>query len=149
MALRLYLVAWAGGISQIVLGFSSAAKERTDLADLSSGSINLRGLSGIAEAGAAWILMEALRTKQHRSAAAIVFFLTVLSSYGTAGKRLVLLLPLLAVAIALHEHLKPLRLSYAPVAFVAVLLVGDGLTNVSRVFLPANLSQTGFASGPC
>jgi len=100
MLIKLYVIWSLGGPSGAIARLSGGARDRLDLYDANAPLIALRTLSGIADAGATWLLINCVRRRKRLLLPLIIFSLVLATSYITIGKRLVLILPIVAVLLA-------------------------------------------------
>ncbi|KTS60050.1 hypothetical protein NS206_12105 [Microbacterium testaceum] len=153
LALKIYMVLTTGGFESMLLRLSGNARETGQVSGLDSGDIGIRTLSGVADAAATWALCTALARRKHIYAWGAVWLGVLMLSYATVGKRLTLLLPILAVALAVHYFLRPLSAKIFPLAVVGALAFGMA-TLLFRVYAPAetagiqiDLNQVPYARG--
>lgn len=140
MALKFYLIGSLGGPAQTVALSSAGARDRLGLDGPGTALIGIRTLSGIADAGAAWLLIDALRLRRRVLAQMLLFSLVIATSYVTIGKRLTLILPIFCIIIAWHYYRTPILAKTAPLALLVVSAAGMA-SLLFRVFLPANTAQ--------
>jgi hypothetical protein len=100
----------------------------------------VRGLSGLADVGAVWILLDAFRTRRHLAASSAIFAVVLVASYVTVGKRLALILPLLALIVGFSVLVRHLSVKLIPLLLIAFLGFGM-VTLLVRIFLPASAAQ--------
>jgi len=98
--------------------------------------VNIRTLSGIADAGAVWILLYAMRRKSGYIMAGAIFSCVMLLTYFTIGKRLVLAWPFISVALGYHFYVRRITMRAAPWVIGGILIVGL-ISLFYRIFLPA------------
>ncbi len=153
LLMRLYVVAELGGIGSTVARLSGASRSHLGLDNASPLLVQLLTLAGIANAGATWLLVMAIRSRRPVYLPALVFLLVLASSFLVSGKRLFLILPLLVVLCAIHVYRRPVTFRWAPWLLLAVPALGMA-TLLSRVFLPAaqadivvNLDEVDHADG--
>ncbi len=141
MLLKLYVVYTTGGIDAAILRLSNSAQEKAGIQDLQASSIGIRTLSGLADAGAIWLVVQSLRDRKNLAFSATVLVVVLGTSYLTMGKRLALILPLIAIVLAIHAYRHRLTIKYAPLAIVGALGLGMASLLV-RILLPASESNT-------
>ena len=153
LALKLQLILAGGGLEDTLIRLSSFASSTTGVEELSAGAIGLRTLSGVADGAATWGLVQALKEKRARVRWGVIFTAVLVISYFTIGKRLLLVLPLVCIALAIHVYVRPLTTRLIPLVFTAMLGVGL-LTLFARIFLPlatagvvVNLADVEYAGG--
>lgn len=157
VVLGLMLKAWflitSGGFEAVVLRMGSGAQRVSGLSDLEANALSVRALSGIADAGATVLLVEAIRRRRSIALPALIFIVVVTLSFAVTGKRLVVLLPILSVVIAVTAFRRRVTLSMAPVG-LAVLLLAGMASLFYRIFVPAtsagisiDVNQLDYAQG--
>jgi hypothetical protein len=124
MIIRLYVVSQLGGIGQTLARLSGGARTELTLAGASPRLMGLRTLSGIADVGATWLLVSSIRTGRGLKLNTLIFALVIGSGFLTSGKRLVVILPFVVVACAVHIYRKKITLAAAPWALGLVALLG-------------------------
>lgn len=140
LALKLYLIQTTGGFEMMLLRLSGSSRELSGAGGLEADSLGVRTLSGMADAAATWALVRALSLKRLVLPWTLVWLLVIALSYVTVGKRLAILLPILAVVMAVHQYRRFLSLRWFPVAVGSAFLIGMG-TLLFRIFVPARLSS--------
>jgi len=140
MLIKLYVIWSLGGPSGAIARLSGGARDRLDLYDANAPLIALRTLSGIADAGATWLLINCVRRRKRLLLPLIIFSLVLATSYITIGKRLVLILPIVAVLLAWHSYRRRLTLRAAPWALVLVTIFGIA-SLFFRIYLPASIAH--------
>jgi hypothetical protein len=138
--MKVYVTIQLGGIGPMVARLSTGIRNYLDLAPANAVLVGWRTLSGIADGAATWLIVEALRLRRRIVSASIIFAVVTGATYLTIGKRLILLLPLLAVAIAVHKYRHPILVRAAPLAAVVVAAVGMA-SLFFRIFLPAAVAH--------
>jgi hypothetical protein len=153
LLMRLYVVTELGGIGPTVARLSGATRSHLALENAPPLLVQVLTLAGIANAGATWLLVQAIRLKRPIYLPGFVFLLALASSFLVSGKRLFLILPLLVVVCAIHAYRRPVTFRWAPWLLLAVPALGMA-TLLSRVFLPAsqgdiviNLDDVEYAHG--
>ncbi|MBA3741947.1 hypothetical protein [Sporichthya sp.] len=153
LLMRLYVVTELGGMGPTVARLSGASRAHLALDNVAPLLINTMTLAGIANAGATWFLVTAIRVRRPVQRPTILFVLILASSFLVSGKRLVLILPLLVVVCAVHVYRRPVTYRWAPWLLLAVPALGMA-TLMTRVFLPAsqadiviNLDDVAYANG--
>lgn len=141
LLLKLYLVYSTGGIEATIARLSGAVQSSTRVEDLNSAQLGIRTLSGIADAGAVYLLIQALRDKKHIALSTLVFTAVFILSFMTMGKRLSLIIPALAVLLAIHSYWRPITTRFAPFAILGALALGM-TTLLTRILVPASQSGT-------
>jgi hypothetical protein len=140
LCMKVYVTIQLGGIGPMVAGLSTGIRNYLDLAPANAVLVGWRTLSGIADGAATWLIVEALRLRRRILSASIIFAVVIVATYLTIGKRLILLLPLLAVAIAVHKYRRPILVRAAPLAAAIVAAVGMA-SLFFRIFLPAAIAH--------
>ncbi|WP_162722450.1 hypothetical protein [Microbacterium sp. PM5] len=153
LALKAYLVQSTGGVVSTLLRLSSSVRESTNVGDLDAGDLSLRTASGLADVAAVWIFIRSLSSKRAIAPATALLVAVMLISFTTAGKRLTLLLPILAVVVALSVVRMRLSIRLFPVLVSFAFAFGMG-TLLFRIYVPAwlnnvtiNLDQVPYAHG--
>jgi len=141
LLLKLYLVFATGGIEATISRLSGAVQTSERVEDLNSGQLGIRTLSGLADAGAVYMLIQALRERKYVRISGFIFAAVFILSFMTMGKRLSLILPALAVVLALHTYIRPITIKYAPAAIVATISLGM-VTLLTRILVPASQNGT-------
>lgn len=139
MALKLYSGFASGGIEVNLMRFSGGIRENMGIGAISSTLVAIRNLSGIADAGATWLLLERMRSGRRLTPAIVAFAVVLGATYFGAGKRLFLLWPFLAVILGVHYYVKPIRLSRLPALGAALLGLGF-LSLMFRIYAPAYIA---------
>lgn len=138
-ALKLYVIRNNGGIFGTAARLSGSISGYTASSPLSSSAIGIRTISGIADAGATWLVLAALRGRTPLRLRLAIWFGVLFLSYFTVGKRLILLLPLLGVALGIHRYRREISIKLVPV----LLLAGFGFgmaTLLFRVIAPGEVT---------
>jgi hypothetical protein len=131
----------SGGIDMMLVRMSGGVSQQVGIArDPGSMVTLLRSLSMIGDLAAAWLFVLALRYRRGRLAASLILLLVMAVSFGTVGKRLVLLWPLLVVAIAVSRYVFPIRPRHVLLIISAAFALG-WITLLFRIYAP--LSVTG------
>lgn len=138
--LKLYVGMASGGVEMNIARFSGGVREDLGLDAISSTMVALRYISGVADAGAAWLLLDRMRSGKRIIAAAVIFVLVVGLTFIGAGKRLFLLWPILAAVLGIHYYVKPIRLSSLPTFGLLVLGLGF-LSLMFRIYIPASIAE--------
>lgn len=136
LLMRLYVVTELGGIGPTVARLSGATRSHLALGNASPLMVQTLTLAGIANAGATWLLVTAIKLRRSVHLPTVVFLLVLVSSFLVSGKRLFLILPLLVVVCAIHAYRRPVTLRWAPWLLLAIPALGMA-TLLARVFLPA------------
>lgn len=140
LGLKAYLIASTGGLQETLLRMAGNGAIYDDVTDLDSSALLVRGLSGVADVGAVWIVLDAWRVRRHRLAAGVLFGLVMAMSYVTVGKRLALILPLLALVIGFSVLVRHISVKMVP--FLLIAFLGFGMvTLLVRIFVPASAAQ--------
>lgn len=147
------MVLTTGGFESMLLRLSGNARETGQVSGLDAGDIGVRTLSGVADAAATWALCSALARRKNVYTWCAIWLGVLMLSYATVGKRLTLLLPILAVALAVHYFVRPLSAKLFPAAVIGALAFGMA-TLLFRVYAPAetagiqiDLNQVPYARG--
>lgn len=153
LALKIVLIINTGGIADSLTRMSGYAREFSGVDLLDPSAILLRTISGIADGAAAWGVLRALRDRHREKTWLFILLVTLVLSYVTTGKRLILLLPIICVLVGVHVYRRSLTTRLLPI--VLALAIGVGfVTLMARVFLPAsvlgysvNLNNVAYAEG--
>lgn len=137
LMLRFYVVLELGGVGQTIARLSGGARTQLALDGASPRLVGLRTLGGLADLGATWLVVIALRSNRSVKLPAVVFAIVIASSFLVSGKRLLVILPVLVIACAIHAFRRPLTYRMAPLVLLLVPALGMG-TLMLRVFLPAS-----------
>ena len=138
IALKIALIIWTGGIDNSITRFSGYAREFSGVGHLEADAILLRTLSGIADGAATWGVLHAIKNRRRLTPWLAILAITLILSYITIGKRLVLLLPVICILLGVHLYRRPLTTRL--VIPVLALSVGAGfVTLMARAFLPASV----------
>jgi hypothetical protein len=137
--LKLIVLQSSGGLHGTTLRLSGGIATIEHLGTLPGQVILLRYLSGVADAGVTWLLVDAIRARRRRPGVVLIFLATIGFTYLLGGKRLIVVWPLLAVGLAWHHYRRPLGASLLPLFVTGGLALGF-VTLAIRVFLPANLA---------
>jgi hypothetical protein len=140
LGLKLYLIMSTGGIQQTLIRMAGNGAVYDDVTAFDPTALLVRGVSGLADVGAVWILLDALRTRKHLAVSAALFAVVMAASYVTVGKRLALVLPLLALVVGFSVLVRHLSVRLIPVLLIAFLGFGM-VTLLVRIFLPASAAQ--------
>jgi hypothetical protein len=136
LLIKLYIALSSGGIETNIVRVSSGVRDSLGVESISSSMVFLRYLSGIADAGATWLLLEKMRSGKRVLPTVILFTLVISFTFFGAGKRLFLLWPILAALIGVHHYVRPIRIKSLPV--IGVFLLGLGfLSLMFRIYAPA------------
>ncbi|UYK39489.1 O-antigen polysaccharide polymerase Wzy [Microbacterium terricola] len=153
VAMKVALVLGGGGVENALIRLSSFASVAANVEEFGADEIGLRTLSGVADGAATWGLVQGLRDRRRVFPWTIVFVAVLAMSYFTIGKRLLLILPLVCVAVAVHNYVRPITVRLLPLAFGLILVAGLS-TLFARIFLPAaaagvaiDLNQIKYADG--
>ncbi len=140
LAAKLAAVISAGGPEAAILRISNGIQEASGLAADSPLTINLIIVSGIADVGATWLVLRALRRRTALLPPLLLLGTILSCTFLVSGKRFTVVLPILAIAIGYHVYRRKLN---APILLPAVAAVlGIGLVSLSaRVLLPAALAD--------
>lgn len=141
LLLKLYLVYSTGGIEATIARLSGAVQSSTRVEDLNSAQLGIRTLSGLADAGAVYMLIQALRDRRNVAIASLVFAAVFVLSFMTMGKRLSLIIPALALLLAIHSYWRPITTRFAPFAILGALALGM-TTLLTRILVPATQNGT-------
>jgi hypothetical protein len=139
LAFRLSSVLVSGGWRQVVLSFSGAQRKANHIDLIDPSVIILRSFSGLADIGALWLALEAYRNRRLRLPATILFALVLLSDFGTSGKRLTILLPVIAFVVGIHAYARRITIKATPLWFLLGLGAGM-LSLLFRGLAPASLA---------
>ena len=140
VAMKMMIIYQYGGLTAAALHLSHGVSQSLGLDDAGQSFVYLSNLSQIADAGAAWLLLDAMAARRSSKAKALVLISVMCLSYFTVGKRLILLWPMLCAGLGVHSYLRRLSISLLPLAVAGV--IGFGMLSLfGRVFLPASLSD--------
>ncbi|MCK1564123.1 hypothetical protein IVB08_09100 [Bradyrhizobium sp. 173] len=140
LALKVYLIYAGGGVSGSLLRLSGGIRDTLRIEGLDPVLLNLRTLSGMADAGASWIVLNALKRRNGRLFALCIFAIVIGLSFFSIGKRLVLVWPSLCLVLGFHYYVRRLTIGIAPVALALLFAVGAG-SLFFRIFLPASVAD--------
>ncbi|MBB2991282.1 hypothetical protein FHR72_002766 [Mycolicibacterium iranicum] len=138
LALKFYLIITTGGFESSVTRFSGYAREFSGVSHLDAEAILLRTLSGIADGAATWGVVQALKRGAHEKVWLLILLATLVLSYITMGKRLVLLLPLVCILLAYNTYRRSLTTRLVPLVLAFSISAGF-ITLMARAFLPASV----------
>jgi hypothetical protein len=128
----------SGGIDSSILRLSGYARENLDLINLEGWVLGMRALGGLADLGATWLLVEAIRTRRGTRTSFLIFCAVVGSSYAISGKRLTLIVPIVAVVLAISYFRRKITVKSVPLALLAVF--GAGMCSLLfRILAPARI----------
>lgn len=138
IALKAAYVVSVGGLDNSILGLSGYTRETNGI-EATSFMNQVRALSGVADGAACWLLVQRWKQRRSWSVPLVVLLATVALTYVTVGKRLALILPIVAIVIGYHKFVRPLRLSRAPLIAVVAVLVGMG-SLLFRILVPQDVA---------
>lgn len=133
--MKLLAVQLGGGVEETVMRMSKGVSENQNLSVITSIVGHLRNFSGISEAGAAYLLLQALRGDRMRWLAISVFVVVVALAMLTTGKRLYILWPVLIAVCGFSCYVKTIL----PRHFFLILPLGltfGFLTLMYRIYAP-------------
>ena len=136
VALKVYIAHSSGDMEINLQRYSGGIRENLGIDAVSSTLVALQYLSGVADAGATWLLLERMRSRRNLILATVVFAAVVTATYFGSAKRLFLLWPVLTAGLGVHYYVKPILLSRLP-AFGAVILGIGFLSLMFRIYVPA------------
>lgn len=140
VALKIYAFNASGSLEQNLMRLSSGIRDTMEIDAVASHLIALKNLSGVADAGATWLLIERIRQRRHIAIWGVLFASILLLTYLSTGKRLYILWPILGAILATHYYVKPIQVRKAPVIVLAVLGLGF-TTLMARIYLPAFMAD--------
>lgn len=135
VVMKLMAVRLGGGMDETVMRMSKGVSQSLNISSISSKVGHLRNFSGISEAGAAYLLLEALRARRARWLASAIFIAVVALAMMTTGKRLYILWPVLIAAGGFSCYLNVLRPRHFLFLLPAGLAFGF-LTLMYRIYVP-------------
>lgn len=142
--LKLLVVQIGGGLEMTIMRMSRGVSDSMGLSRESSGLIaQLRSFSIVGDLAAMWLFVVALARRRWRLAAFFLFIAMIALTMGVIGKRLYVLWPLLAFALAVSQYFYTVRPRHILFVIAAVFLFG-WLSLSFRIFAP--LSAAGVSN---
>lgn len=102
--------------------------------------VHMRSLSGLADAGACWLLLHRLYRGQPYKWYLLLAVAAMLLSFLIAGKRLSIIWPLFTIAIGYHYYIMKIPNRWGIPAFLGMIVFGF-LSLMFRIYLPAYFAE--------
>lgn len=127
----------SGGLHTILVMRSGYIAQNLGLSERSDNlTLYLGFFSIMADAAACWLLLEAMRVRKDLFRYAILCIIVLAMTFLITPKRLILIVPLLALITGFGVYIRPLRINQAPI-FLLGAVTFSMATIAGRVFLPA------------
>jgi oligosaccharide repeat unit polymerase len=134
--LKVLVVQIGGGIDMTIMRMSRGVAENMGISREGSGLILMvRSFSIVGDLAAVWLLVLAMARRRWRLAAFLLFIAMIAMTIGIIGKRLFVIWPLLAFALAFSHYVYKIRPKHILIVIAAIFLFG-WLSLSFRIFAP-------------
>ncbi|PHR21886.1 MAG: hypothetical protein COA41_01925 [Sphingopyxis sp.] len=135
IALKLVALTLGGGFETSVTRLSGGLSRTLGVQAASQTEFYVRTLSGIADAGAVWLVAYSIMHRKLNLIYISLFLVTVGLAFLGTGKRSYLILPIIVFAVSYHKFVAPISIKKLPIASIIVL--GFGFVSLmARIYLP-------------
>lgn len=153
IALKLIAFTLGGGLETSVTRLSGGVSQALGVQVASQSTFYVRTLSGIADAGAVWLIAYSIMKRKFSLLYVSLFLVTVGLAFLGTGKRSYLILPIIVLAVSYHKFVAPINIKKLPAAIVIMLALGFS-SLMARIYLPVifndleiNLDRVPWAEG--
>jgi len=137
VVMKVLFILRSGGLHTILVTRSSYIAQNLGLTEQSDNlTLYLGFFSLAADAASCWLVLEAMRVRKNLLPHAMLCLIVLVMTFLITPKRLVLIVPILALMTGFGIYIRPLRINQAPL-FLLGAVVFSMATIAGRIFLPA------------